>query len=178
MPLTLEALAGVPVIATSTGTIASRLPVVQNWATVFSPDGDTIFVAGRRGFGPGDAQQLMAVSTSSGAVAAQMADSVPFLEDLVLDPEGPWLYAVESNGPTIHIYDRSSLRHLLSFQPPAASSCGPYCGLQVGLAIDPSTRRLYVLGTKSWGEDFYRGPSDIFTFELLPTIQVPQILTP
>jgi hypothetical protein len=174
---------GLPVIASATGSVTYRVPLVKSEGIVFSPDGDTIFAAGRANVTPGEPERLLAVAAGSGQVEIDTPITSPELWDLALDPDGPWLYGVALTAgqgwqPIIHVFDRATLSQVASIRPPAAMTCRViFCG-QVGLAIAASTRRLYVLEIANWGMDFGPTPSGIYTFELVPATQTPLTLSP
>jgi hypothetical protein len=174
----------VPVLESATGTIKFRLPLARAEAIAFSPDGDTIFAAGRASFNDGEPERLLAASAASGQIAIDTPLTVPMLWDLVLDSGGPWLYgiALTDDGaqwqPIIHVFDRHTLGHIASLRPPTAVVCRAlFCG-QVGLAIGASDRKLYVLEIAGWGTSFATIPSGIYAFDLVPTTQAGQILSP
>lgn len=175
----------VPVLLTAPGTIAFRLPLLSAEAAAFSANGDTLFAAGYSAFAPDAPLRLVSVDAAFGAVLGQVDDSLlTALWDMVLDPDAPWLYGVELTDtlvsiwqPRIDVFDRRTLRFLGRIRPPATATCAYFpCG-QVGLAIDRATRTLYAFDVEGWGSGFGI-PAAVFRFDLVPTTQVPEILSP
>ncbi|HEV8380312.1 MAG TPA: hypothetical protein VGQ29_01925 [Gemmatimonadales bacterium] len=174
----------VPVVESATGTITFRLPFARAEGVAFSPDGDTIFAAGRANFNADEPERLVAASAASGQVAIDTPVTMPMLWDVVLDPGGRWLYgvALTDSGatfqPIIHVFDRHTLGHVGRIRPPAAVVCrADFCG-QISLAIDSSARKLCALEIAGWGLFFSTIPAGIYTFDLVPTTQAAQVLSP
>lgn len=172
----------VPVLLTGGGTIAFRLPLVAAQGAAFTPEGDTLFVAGYRSFTPPQLR-LIAVHGTTGSVLADTSSSGALLLAIVLDPDAPTLYGVEGQGsgpylqPDILVFDRRTLGLVGRMHPPVAVTCtSQFCG-QLGLALDPVTRELYAFEIIGWDSVLPDGPTSVFRFDLVPAAQSPEILS-
>jgi hypothetical protein len=173
----------VPVLLSAGGTIAYRLPLVSAQGAAFTPDGDTLFVAGYRAFSP-EQIRLVAVRAATGGVLADTSYSGAELLAIVLDPDAPLLYGVElSQGtpflqPGLLVFDRRTLGLVGRIRPPTDTTCtSPFCG-QIGVAVDPNARRLYAFEIAGWTSASPDWPTSVFSFDLVPATQTPEVLSP
>ncbi len=178
----------VPVLDVAPATVRFRLPLQSSDGAAFSPTGDTLFVTGVASYTASPVtSHLLAVSAASGSVLLDSAIGWGGYSDLVLDPEAPWLYVLAYDawdgdhtyfGPVVHVFDRRTLRELAVLRPPDTVGCGNLCFMLV-LSIDPRGRKLYVLQGAAWrGPAPGAVPSVIYTFDLPPGSQTPQLLGP
>lgn len=172
----------VPVLDATAGTIAFRLPLKMTQAVAFSPEGDTIFAAGVRLTVAGEPTRLIAAAAASGEAWTDRALDIAELWDLVVDPDGPWLYGLATTIdhsswlPVIHVFDRRTLGPIARMLPPPDAACRAlFCG-QVTLAMDPSTRRLYALEVQGWRNFASIWLSRVYSFEAVPAQQQPVVL--
>jgi hypothetical protein len=187
IPLAASTETRIPVLDVASATVRFRLPLQSSDGAAFTPDGDTLFVAGIADYTTNVTTHLVAASAATGAVVADSAFHTGGLSDLILDPDGPWLYvlaydAVDGDhlywGPVVHVFDRRTLHELAVLRPPPTVGCGSLCFL-LTLSIDPQQRKLYVLRGATWRGPAPRTSTDaIYTFDLPPGTQTPQQLGP
>lgn len=175
-----------PVLLPASGTIAYRLPLLAAEAAAFTPGGDTLFAAGFRAFSQTELPRLIAVHATTGVVLMDTSYAAGELWGIVLDPDAPLLYGVELSPvagsfflqPDILVFDRRTLELVGRMHPPAAATCtSQFCG-QTGLALDPNARKLYAFEIVGWQSVFPDAPSGIYTFDLVPATQSPEVLSP
>lgn len=137
----------------------------------FTDDGDTLFMtATSRDTAQG---YVLAARLSQDGSVIRSARNRIWSDNLLLDPNGRWIYSVGTwgpNGPLVQVFDRASLRLLATMQPPPgvlSSAAATAAGLYYTPILDARTRTLYVVCLNSFGSTFATFPMEVFSFQLL-----------
>jgi hypothetical protein len=143
----------------------------QTQGAQFTDDGDTLYQAATSR----DTAQgyvLAARFARDGSVIRSTRNRL-WSDNLLLDPNGRWLYSIGTwgpNGPLVQVFDRASLRLLATMQPPRGalpSAAATAAGYYFSPILDARTRTLYVVCLWSFGSTFATLPMEVFSFRLL-----------
>lgn len=136
----------------------------------FSPDGDTLFLLVETGVF-GESPAVAAVRANDGSVLREVPVSY-YAENLVLDQDRPWLYAVDSSycgdalhaSPSVRVLDRRTFATIALL--PSSVCLRIPDGSSVYGVLGASERQLFVLFSSPFGAPYL--PAPVVTFDLLP----------